>query len=350
MTKKCFICNTELLPKESVSQEKKDKREYSHVEHIIPNAIGGKLKSDKILCSKCGSNFGVEIDKALIVHCQNFSTFLNVNRDRGKNQNLIAEKKGGEKISISPDGKIKPVIDGKPNIKLNSEGKPEKIIARSLEELKMYKGILQKEFPEYKYTTKEADIFENEILNIPYLISLDTFKGVCKIAVEFYLNKNGSVAEIKHLLPYLTNEPDCTMRPVHLFYPSKKLKIDEGIYHYIHIKGIKKHQILFAYVTLFGVSSHFVALNWGNYNGEDIEYNYLYDLIELKEKNTESIFFDYSEANNFLAEIEADFKNGKTYVMREDMNNIFMGKVHRFEEIIETLRTDIKFKESDLDS
>lgn len=342
------MCNTDLLPKESVSQEKKDRREYSHIEHIIPNAIGGKLKSDNILCANCGSKFGIEIDKALIVHCQNFSTLLNVNRDRGKNQNLVSEKKDGEKISISADGKIKPIIDGKPDIKLSSEGKPEKIIAKSPEELKMYKGILKKEFPEYKYATTELNIFEKDILNIPYLISLDTFKGVCKIAVEFFLKKNGSVSEIKHLLPYLTNEPGCAMRPVHLFFPSKKLKIDKGIYHFIHIKGIKKHRILFAYLTLFGASGHFVALNWGNYKGEDIEYNYLYDLIELKEKNPKSITFDFTEANSFLGELEADFKNGKTYAMREDMNNIFLSKVRRFEKIIESLRSDIKFKESDI--
>lgn len=35
-------------------------------EHIIPNAIGGRLKSSKILCKKCGSNFGNNEDVAFV--------------------------------------------------------------------------------------------------------------------------------------------------------------------------------------------------------------------------------------------------------------------------------------------
>lgn len=41
-----------------------DKRKCSE-EHIIPNAIGGKLKSKELICKKCNSKLGHSMDKEL---------------------------------------------------------------------------------------------------------------------------------------------------------------------------------------------------------------------------------------------------------------------------------------------
>ena len=46
----CYLCK-EVLFKENES-----------VEHIIPNSIGGRLKSKKLLCKKCNSKLGTEYD------------------------------------------------------------------------------------------------------------------------------------------------------------------------------------------------------------------------------------------------------------------------------------------------
>lgn len=63
---KCCICGTELVStgeKSNCSQE-----------HIIPNAIGGILKSSDIYCKTCNSNMGTDIDKAF---CDIFASIVN---------------------------------------------------------------------------------------------------------------------------------------------------------------------------------------------------------------------------------------------------------------------------------
>lgn len=75
--KKCYICGEELT------------KENASVEHIIPNAIGGKLKSKELICKKCNSKLGHSMDKELAEQLDFFSNFLNINRDRGKPNNII---------------------------------------------------------------------------------------------------------------------------------------------------------------------------------------------------------------------------------------------------------------------
>lgn len=59
----------------------------SSEEHIIPNAIGGKLKA-KILCKDCNSKFGNTIDSKLAESLLSFSNWLNVDRTRGQTPDL----------------------------------------------------------------------------------------------------------------------------------------------------------------------------------------------------------------------------------------------------------------------
>ena len=49
----CYLCGV-LLDKSN-----------SSVEHIIPNALGGDLKSRQLLCKKCNSDIGHQADSEL---------------------------------------------------------------------------------------------------------------------------------------------------------------------------------------------------------------------------------------------------------------------------------------------
>ena len=58
-----------------------------HEEHILHNALFGKLKSDRILCKTCGSKFGEKEDAEFVkqfapitVRLSNFA----ISRDHGK--------------------------------------------------------------------------------------------------------------------------------------------------------------------------------------------------------------------------------------------------------------------------
>lgn len=114
---KCFMCGLELTESNKTT------------EHILLNAIGGTLKSDKLICEKCNSLFGEKMDKSLFQQLHPFALLLNISRDRGKTQPLIATRSNGEKIRIYPDGKleaISPTVqfvedDGKKGLKFQLE-------------------------------------------------------------------------------------------------------------------------------------------------------------------------------------------------------------------------------------
>ena len=58
--------------------------ESTKPEHIIPNGIGGKLKSREILCDKHNNEL-FELDQIICKDLENHTNRLNPSRDNGKN-------------------------------------------------------------------------------------------------------------------------------------------------------------------------------------------------------------------------------------------------------------------------
>lgn len=54
--------------------------------HVIPSALGGRLKPWDILCTKANTLLGDKVDLPLIQSFQAIMSLLNGSRDRGKNQ------------------------------------------------------------------------------------------------------------------------------------------------------------------------------------------------------------------------------------------------------------------------
>ncbi|HBR18177.1 MAG TPA: hypothetical protein DD725_11345 [Deltaproteobacteria bacterium] len=107
-TSKCYICDSEII------------KEIETDEHIILNACGGRLKSKKIMCAKCNTEYGSEMDAELASQLNFYSNALNVKRHRGKAQAIKGELSAtGEKYHLQSDGK--PVIS-KPVVKEEVEG------------------------------------------------------------------------------------------------------------------------------------------------------------------------------------------------------------------------------------
>ncbi|KAA2239897.1 HNH endonuclease [Chitinophaga agrisoli] len=67
----CYSCNTTL------------NRRNKSIEHIIPNAIGGKRKAYNLLCKTCNEAFGQTIDNVLAAQLGRFGYLLNIPLDRG---------------------------------------------------------------------------------------------------------------------------------------------------------------------------------------------------------------------------------------------------------------------------
>jgi len=77
------------------------------LEHIIPQAIGGRLKA-ALLCEHCNSTTGHQIDAALTDQLRRFATILNVRRERGENQPFgVTQVETGTEFYYGPQDDVR---------------------------------------------------------------------------------------------------------------------------------------------------------------------------------------------------------------------------------------------------
>src|ERR1700741_3189546 len=130
---KCYVCKTEITPETETD------------EHIIINAAGGRLKSKELICARCNTEFGEEIDSELAKQLNNLANLLMIKRQRGEPQPIVGHKEPtGEKYILDRGGKPK---HGKPTFLKKTDGSQTtySLKARSEEELlKMLKGLARK--------------------------------------------------------------------------------------------------------------------------------------------------------------------------------------------------------------
>ena len=256
-------------------------------EHILLNAIGGKLRSDKLVCKNCNSIFGDEFDALLAKQLQVFSVLLDVSRDDGETPPIVATRSSnGEKIMVMPGGK--PGLY-KPEVTFQEENgkKVFHVVARSPKELnRIYKGIKAKH--PSAHTTDSGNKTENinELINIEFDLGGQSFLSVCKTAICYFLHVGGNQCWIQNIIDrFKAND---VLHFCNFCYLEKQLiqKEDDSICHTIVLVGDSKSELLYSYIELFNFYHIIVLLN-DRYDGEDISHSYCYDLIKRKEINVD---------------------------------------------------------------
>lgn len=309
----CYVCGKRITMK--------NKSE----EHIILNAVGGKLKSKELICKECNSKIGNQIDSELAKQLNFFANLLNIKRDRGIPQDVVGVvKKTGEKYSIKPGGK--PSLNKPSIIKTSTEtGEYIDITARNETELKsMLKGLKNK-YPNFD-TDKALISKRKEEFRLKEPISVQqkiggelVFRAICKAAINFYIHVGGKRECISHLIPYITgNEPKSI---VWFCYEEDIYSLDkEECNHIIHLIGNPEEQILYCYIDYFNAHKYIVLLN-DNYSGDIINKSYCYDLINQKEVNKKiNINYSRSEICNIVS------SKLFNYSMITESHNQFMEK------------------------
>lgn len=270
---KCYICDIDITTDNETD------------EHIIINAVGGRLKSKKLICKKCNSDFGETIDGILAKQLNSMANMLMVKRHRGEPQPILGEKVStGEKYLLDVGGKpklSKPTI----NKTVDREKTNISITARSEEELKKFLTGIAKKNPHFDVedamkSAKWREEYFDEALHFQNEIGgLEVFRAVCKCATNFYIYSKGDSTQIKHLIPYIKGEE--TKEVVWLHYQDNlyELKPSE-CFHIIHLVGNSKERVLYCYVDYFNTHKYLVLLN-DNYIGQDIRQTYFFDLINV---------------------------------------------------------------------
>ncbi|WP_195345130.1 HNH endonuclease [Paraclostridium sordellii] len=324
---KCYICDEEINEKNETE------------EHIILNSLGGKLKSKKLICKNCNSKLGDSIDSVLSEKLKPIATLLNIKRDRGKPQKFTAYSTSKEKFNIYPGGipeSTKPTIE---EIETNN-GKLITIKARDKKEAKkILKGLNRKykDIDVDKELSKslETKQYMEDYLNFNIEIGSELeYRAICKMAINIYIFCGGEKNNIKHLLPYIKQEKNEDIFVKNFYKEEQVIEKSNEVLHTLIVKGSKKERILIVYIELFNAFKYIVLLN-NEYTGKDIEYSYIYDVI-----NNNQVYRNYNfnitrnEINEFFKQdyrceelIIRDMENLLTYIYKKSFIDKFVNDI-----------------------
>ncbi|RYE59541.1 MAG: HNH endonuclease [Sphingobacteriales bacterium] len=290
----CYHC------KKALVQENKSK------EHIIPNSIGGRLKSDKLLCNKCNSGFGAEIDSALSKSYGDLVALLCLERERGKTY-LIKNLKtrSGEQYHLV-DGRVPTPV--KPKINLTDQ--QISIVARDVSQLGQVLKGLSKKYPELakidlSKLKKSPDRYLSEPVSIKFTFGGDeVFRSIAKMALNLYLSRGGNQEETGEILEVISGIRENDNHIHNYLIPQALLGKDKEVLHLITIKGSAGEQTLTAFVMLFGLNGFIVNLST-NYTGSDFAAGYRYDVLSFQ-ASTEFIPFGYPGKDAFSLDLKTN--------------------------------------------
>lgn len=256
------------------------------LEHIIPNAIGGKLKSKNILSHAGNQKLNDEIDKEFVKIFASFTSRLSVNKDRKTTPTMSAfHIDHGVKVSFK-DGKYFPSSP-------YYDEKSKTIYAYPLKNAENFKKRLIKDGVLSDQDEIElADDMAGKI-EIPFGLGNLNFKqGMAKIAIG-YASLNGIARE--QLDEVLDVESNSISKQISLIpsFPTSKSEdyFERNIVaspHYpCHTLTLCGHEgMLYCHIELFNAFQWYVVLSF-EYKGEDIFQTHTYDLLNDQEVSRE---------------------------------------------------------------
>lgn len=270
---KCVFCNVELTAENSAK------------EHIIPNAIGGRLKSSDLDCVKCNSECGADCDDALARDLNPLANLLGIERDRGEPQPIDGVV-GGKGVRLEVAGKPE---FAKPELEVKKDGKKVeiKLAARSISEArKMIEGLARKYPIDVEAAMKQAQLKRTYL---PDFVEFkfahggkDTFRAVTKMAYLFLKHKRPGQALDRETQIIEFIKGACDYKAVYFLPGERVVEPAAGqVLHSVVIKSFPVERLLVAFVELFSVFSFVIVLSEDC--AEEVFEHYVYDVIERKE-------------------------------------------------------------------
>ncbi len=266
-------------------------KDNESLEHIIPNALGGHLKSKNLVCSEINIGIFSKLDAELCKRIE-IAKLIKFKRDDGKSQpEITGTSIDGLKYSINNEQEgrllsLKPfeVVDkkGKRFLKFPAHQKDQIIAAR----LKKNPALTEKDIAikiENQDCYNQMD-FEYG-LNI-ITASVDSFRAISKIATNFAILHNISRQDIKTFIDFIQGSGTDKIK-LGYFYPKHLLNYNfdsDEVSHILYLKGSRKENLLYCYIELFNTHCFIVILNQ-NYTGEDVEYSYVWNVLKAYETN-----------------------------------------------------------------
>lgn len=248
------------------------------LEHIIPNAIGGKLKSKNILSHAGNQQLNDEIDKEFVKIFASFTSRLSVNRDRKSSPTMSAfHIDHGVKVNFK-NGKYFPAT---PYYNKNSKT----IYAYPLKNAENYKRRLIKEGVISETDHIElADDMAGQI-EVPFGLGNKNFKqGMAKVAIGYATFHRVAREHFDEALDIKNNAISDRISLVPSFPTSQSERyFEENVhtspYYPCHTLTLCGHKgLLYCHIELFNAFQWYVILSY-DYQGADIYKDYTHDLL-----------------------------------------------------------------------
>lgn len=251
-------------------------------EHIIPNAIGGRLSSDKLICNSCNNKSGSAWDAVLCNQYTILCVWFGVSRERGNVPNCSVENEIGEISIISNDGKIqpkKPTFSSKKineneceiTVKANNHKDAKKIISSFCKKNNLQPDFTTLQHREVLFNDHGGDTKFSFDLSGPQI-----GRSVAKMMYLYSLHVGVDRESMKDVFKYLSAESN--VQPFGPYYDVDLiLKRPENIpIHVISVCG--KNNRIIGYIELFGLFKYVFNLS-SDYHGNDFCHTYALDPV-----------------------------------------------------------------------
>ncbi len=257
--------------------------ENKSLEHIIPNALGGKIKSKNILSANANTKLLKDIDDNFNKIFEIFYRRLSLKKDRNVKTGLVGLNKEYNEEVISKENKCfprKPFYDSEKKI----------IYAQSI---KIGNGFLKKLKTENKINEIDDIKIHTDMsgaIEFKFLLDNDIFpKGLAKIASGYAslcgINRSDLAGVIDFENQRFKDEiiviPYYPVSQQEMLFEKQFINSIHTPIHSLVLKGSSIDKILYCYVELFSVFQFTIVLNTA-YSGIDIYESYFFDLLDSK--------------------------------------------------------------------
>ena len=307
--KYCYISNV-LLARENISDE-----------HIIPNAMGGHLKSPNLVCKEINNTLFAKLD-AILSKSVEIAQLIKFKRDDQKEQpTIIGISTDGMKYADNnmQKGKLLPI---KPLKVVDESGK--ELLKLQVSQKEEYIKSQLKKYPTLKREAIEnnlKEVFEDDYNDIHFrnginiFTTKEPFRAIAKIATNFAVLNNISTNYFRGFIEFIKGGNDLSNIQLGYFYPNELLIYDfeeKEISHILYLKGCQKEKILYCYIELFNTHCFVVNLSY-HYHGPTFEKSYIWDVLnaqELRKDIALNLTYSYLSKRQYLwyPNAENDYK------------------------------------------
>ncbi|SCW38315.1 hypothetical protein [Mucilaginibacter sp. NFR10] len=305
----CYLCGENMIERTLYDADPNAfdiKPKLKHDEHILQDAIYGRLIANDILCETCGSKLSTEIDADFVKIFQTLTEqFSSILASKTKGNNFVRSLHGHvilknqEKIEVFiKEGKIfpsRPFYD-----------QPENGIVKVYGEEKTAKQFVNKAKSDLKKSGVDIETLKFEVVNdlqdhvelgINFSEGIEDFNkkfkmGFVKIATGFAAKNGVSREHLTNAIDTKTNKfvdvaclvPFVGWDILNLIYDPLRLAIEpEYPTHTLILyvdKSAKSHKLV-CYIDLFSTFQYYVILN-NDYKGPDVHDSYYQTITRLE--------------------------------------------------------------------